>query len=208
MPAPVDTAKAIRHLRKADPVMKRLIASVGPCTVAPSKTTSFHALCRAICFQQLSGKAATTIFGRVQTLAGQRTLTPTRILELPPAELRAAGLSTSKVAFVRDLATKVADRSLHFPSLVRKPDEQIVERLITVKGIGVWSAQMYLMFVLARPDVFPIDDLGIRNAIARFYNVARADIPARAPAVAEKWRPYRTVASWYLWAGLDQQTPG
>jgi DNA-3-methyladenine glycosylase II len=205
MPTPVDTTKATRHLRRTDPVMKRLIARVGPCTLAPSKTTSFHALCRAICFQQLSGKAAATIFGRVQTLAGQRTLTPARILELPPAELRAAGLSTSKVGFVKDLAAKTADRTLHFPSLVRKSDDEIIARLITVKGIGVWSAQMYLMFVLTRPDIFPIDDNGIRNALSRFYNVAPADMAAQAPAIAEKWRPYRTVGSWYLWAALDQR---
>jgi DNA-3-methyladenine glycosylase II len=207
MPAPLDTTNATRHLAKACPVMKRLIKQVGPCTIPPRTTTHFHALCRAICFQQLSGKAATTIFNRVVKLAGQRILTPSRIRKLPDTELRAAGLSTSKVSFVKDLAAKVADGTIHFPSLVRRADDDIIATLTRVKGIGVWSAQMYLMFVLNRPDVFPIDDLGIRNAISCYYNVAPADIPAKAPAIAEKWRPYRTVASCYLWRALDTRTP-
>jgi DNA-3-methyladenine glycosylase II len=155
-------------------------------------------------YQQLSGKAAATIFGRVMTAAKcTECLTPEKLLKVTPEKLRAAGLSQQKLAYVRDLAEKTKARLVDFDTLHTLEDQAVIEHLTQVKGVGVWTVQMLLMFALERPDVLPTADLGIRNAIKKAYGLEEAPKPKEMEVIAEKWRPYRTVACWYLWRSLD-----
>jgi 3-methyladenine DNA glycosylase/8-oxoguanine DNA glycosylase len=195
---------AIRHLRRADPVLARVIDSVGSYkNTADRQGTHFSALTRAIVFQQLSGKAASTILGRVHALFGNRAPSPAELLDMPIETLRAAGLSTQKVSYVRDLAARVADGRLPVSRLGRLDDQRAIEVLTGVKGIGRWSAQVYLMFRLGRPDVLPDGDLGIQKAIQRAYKLRSLPAPTRVQQIGEPWAPYRSYASWYLWRSLD-----
>ncbi|BDC49212.1 DNA-3-methyladenine glycosylase [Bryobacterales bacterium F-183] len=195
--------KAILHLKKTDPVIAEIIARVGPYRKATSEV-SFHSLARSIVYQQLSGKAAATIFGRVMTAAKcQDCLTPEKLLKVKPEQLRAAGLSQQKLSYVRDLAEKTKGKLVDFEALHTLEDQAVIEHLTQVKGVGVWTVQMLLMFALDRPDVLPTADLGIRNAMKKAYGLAEAPKPKEMEAIAEKWRPYRTVACWYLWRSLD-----
>ncbi len=167
------------------------------------READFHSLTRSIVYQQLSGKAASTIFGRVVEAAKCDPLTPKAVLKIPMERLRAAGLSQQKAAYVRDLAEKTRDGMVDFSRLPSLSDDEIIAHLTQVKGVGVWTVQMLLMFALNRPDVLPVADLGIRNAMQKAYAL---DTPPKAKemeALAEKWRPYRTVACWYLWRSLD-----
>ena len=203
---PFDLPAAVRHLRRADPVLARVIRRAGPCGLRPKATQSlFHALSESIVYQQLSGKAAATIFGRVVALySPKRFPTPADIVATPDARLRAAGLSTAKTAALKDLAAKTLDGTVPSLARVRRlPDEEIVERLIQVRGIGVWTVQMLLMFRLGRPDVLPTGDLGVRKGFAIAYGLDEQPTPAELAEHAERWRPYRTVASWYMWRVLD-----
>lgn len=195
--------KAIQHLKQADPVMAGIIDRVGPFRME-YKQADFHSLTRSIVFQQLSGKAAATIFGRVVEAAkGLDPLTPEAVLKVRPEKLRAAGLSQQKLAYVRDLAQKTREGVVDFAALPGLPDEDVIAHLTQVKGVGVWTVQMLLMFALKRRDVLPLADLGIRNAIHRAYELPAPPKPKEMEAIAEKWRPYRTVACWYLWRSLD-----
>ena len=201
--------RAERILSERDPVMGRIIAAHGRCGLARAQREDpFIAMVEAIVWQQLSGKAAATIYGRVLDLLPNRALTPAALLAVPRPTLRAAGLSNAKVAYVCDLATQVAAGTVHLDALDTLDDEAVIEELTKVKGIGRWTAEMFLMFRLHRPDVFPIDDLGIVNAIVRAYRLRKRPAPVRLHKIAEPWRPYRSVACWYLWASLETVKPG
>ncbi len=191
---------AERHLRDADPVLDAIINLIGECQLTP-RPGEFDSLARIICGQQLSTKAAASIFSRVVALC-TNDVCPEHLSSLSDDALRGCGLSRAKVASLRDLCQAVDDGRLRFKEIPKLDDEVIAEQLIAVRGLGPWSAQMYLMFVLVRPDVFPVGDLGIRRAIERWYGLP-PDSPYEAyERVADPWRPYRTYASWYLWRSL------
>jgi methylated-DNA-[protein]-cysteine S-methyltransferase len=197
--------QARRALRNRDPVMRRTIPRVGPFLpgLGPRRP-AWDTLVRAIVHQQLSVKAGRTILGRVCNLTPDGALpTPQEMLALPDDALRGVGLSWSKVGYVKDLAARVDDGRLDLRRLRRLDDEQAIAALTSVKGIGRWSAQMHLMFHLGRLDVLPVDDVGLQNAAARLYGVGDGMTAAELDAFGERWRPWRTVASWYLWQALD-----
>jgi DNA-3-methyladenine glycosylase II len=193
---------AIHHLCRVDPVMKALIKKHG---VLPERSNdnSFETLARIIVGQQLSGRAAATISARVKVAAGGRKLTARRVSECADQRLREAGVSRPKVRALRSLVEHVETRKLRISKLVTLGDEQVFESITQVKGMGPWSAQMYLIFVLGRLDVFPDNDLGIRKAIALNYRIDLT--PESLEKVSSPWRPYRTVASLYLWRSLDNR---
>ena len=194
---------AITHLRRADPVMARIIERVGPCTFeARAEGTHFDAIVRAIVYQQLSGKAAATIHRRVRELYGDRDPTPAELLATADEPLRAAGLSRQKLGYLRDLATR-ASGDVAFDRLHELGDAAIVEALTSVKGVGRWTAQMFLMFRLGRPDVLPDLDLGIQNAIQRAYGLKARPTPKQVLEIGAAWSPHATIASWYLWRSLE-----
>ena len=193
--------EAIVHLRKADPVMRAIIDQVGAYQIQ-FRDPDFETLVKSIVYQQLSGRVAGVIFGRVTDAAGGR-LTPEGILKLRPVRMRTLGLSGQKTAYIRDLARHTRDGRLAFEELARLPDEAVNERLTEVKGIGVWTAHMFRNFALRRPNVLPTGDLGIRNAIRKAYGLLELPKPAEMETLSEPWRPYRTVASWYLWRSLE-----
>jgi DNA-3-methyladenine glycosylase II len=196
--------KAINHLRKVDPVMADVIARVGRCTLAPrTEWTHFDALVRSIVYQQLSGKAAATIHGRVLQLIGDGAETANRIVATSHEAFRAAGLSNQKASYVRNLAEHVLDGSLPVETLDSMGDDDIISALTQVKGIGRWSAQMFLMFRLGRPDVLPDLDLGIQKGIQKAYGLRKLPTPKQVLKRGAKWAPYRTVGSWYMWRILE-----
>jgi len=192
---------ATLHLEKADPVMAAIIARVGPYQLVNREPT-FETLARSITFQQLSGKAASTIFARLRKAVGRR-FTARAFLKLTPEELRACGLSRQKIASLTDLAERVARREIDFRKLPKLPDEEIIAVLSQVRGIGVWTVQMFLIFALERPNVMPLADLGIRNAVRKAYGLPDLPKPAELAKIAEKWHPYCSIASWYLWRSLE-----
>lgn len=193
--------EAIVHLREADPVMRAIIDQVGAYQIQ-FRDPDFETLVKSIVYQQLSGRVAGVIFGRVTDAAGGK-LTPEGILKLRPVRMRTLGLSGQKTAYIRDLARHTRDGRVVFEELARLPDEAVIERLTEVKGIGVWTAHMFLIFALRRPNVLPTGDLGIRNAIRKAYGLLELPKPAEMETLSEPWRPYRTVASWYLWRSLE-----
>lgn len=164
-------------------------------------------LVRSILSQQISTAAARTIRDRVQALVASGKVTPESIQAVSDSDLRSAGVSARKVEYIRDLATKTGNGEINLSQIGRLSDEQIIKQLVDVRGIGRWTAEMFLMFSLGRFDVFPVDDLGIRNAIAAHYNVSSPPTRAEMHAIAEPWRPYASVASWYCWRSLDTTPP-
>ena len=192
---------ATLHLRNADPVMAQIIERIGPYQLTVREPT-FETLARSITFQQLSGKAAATIFGRLRRAVGRR-FTASAFLQLSTEELRACGLSRQKIASLTDLAERVARREINFRKLPALPDEQIIEILSQVRGVGVWTVQMFLIFALERPNVMPLADLGIRSAVRKAYALPDLPKPAELAKMAEKWHPYCSIASWYLWRSLE-----
>lgn len=198
--------KALAHLRQADPVLRKVIEQVGPCRLRPLTDGShFEFIARSIIYQQLSTKAAATIHGRVQALCGG-VLAAEPLSRLADEALRGAGLSRQKLGYLRDLAAREAAGTLdtrHFPDL---PDEDITRQLVQVKGVGVWTAQMFLMFKLGRPDVLPVLDLGIRKGVQRAYRLRKLPDAKRIEKIAAPWAPYRTVGSWYMWRVLELDT--
>ncbi len=201
-----DPELACRHLTEADPRLGELIVRAGPFTMRPRPAQSlFAALVEAIVYQQLSGRAAETILGRVLALYRPRRFPrPRDLLDTPPALLRAAGLSTAKTLAVHDLAARTLDGTV--PPMIRvrrMADDEIVERLTTVRGVGRWTVDMLLMFRLGRPDVLPLGDLGVRKGFARTFSRRVLSDPLVMSRRAERWRPYRSVASWYMWRALD-----
>ena len=196
--------KAINHLRSVDPVLAGIIDRVGPCRLEPRRTgTHYDALVRSIVFQQLSGKAASTIHRRFCEIYPAKRPRADRVLTTDDTLLRAAGLSRQKIGYLRDLSARVADRSLPLAHLGRLSDEAIIEHLVQVKGIGRWTVQMFLMFRLGRPDVLPELDLGVQTAIQRAYGLKQRPTPKDVLRIGERWRPYASIASWYLWRSLE-----
>ena len=201
--------RAVAHLRKADPALAEVIAAVGPFGMQLKVSrTLFRSLAEAIVYQQLSNKAAATIYGRVEALFphAKNGFAPIHILEATDDSLRGCGLSRAKVLAVQDLARRVHGKEL--PTLDEAhalEDAALIERLITVRGIGRWSAEMFLMFRLGRPDVLPLDDYSLRKAYAKAFKKRSLPSPEALEKHGEKWRPYRTVASWYLWRTLEQK---
>jgi DNA-3-methyladenine glycosylase II len=193
--------KAIHHLRKSDPVLAAIIDRVGDYRIE-FRDPDFETLVKSIVYQQLSGRVANVIFGRLAKAAGGK-ITPANILKLRPARMRAVGLSGQKTEYIRDLARHTRDGRVRFEELPELPDEEVVVRLTAVKGVGVWTAHMFLIFALRRHDVLPTGDLGIRNAIRQAYGLEALPLPAEIEAMAERWRPFCTVASWYLWRSLE-----
>jgi DNA-3-methyladenine glycosylase II len=194
----VDHTKARRHLARRDPVLKQLIAVVGPCTFR-HEPNGFAALVGSIISQQISIRAAASIQARLLAAIGKRRLSPGALLALSDEQLRAAGLSSSKVRSLRDLAEKVHGGEVPLRRLARLEDEEVIASLLPVRGIGRWTAQMFLMFSLGRPDVLPVDDLGLRAGVQRAYGMAELPDRASLTELAEPWRPFRSVATWYFW---------
>ena len=192
---------ATRHLLEMDPILAQIIGRVGPCTFL-RREPNFETLARSITFQQLSGKAAGTIFERLRKAVGRR-FTAAAFLKLREADLRVCGLSRQKIASLTDLAGRVVSREINFRKFSSMPDEEIIEQLCRVRGIGVWTVQMFLMFALERPNILPLSDLGIRSAVRKAYGLAGLPTPAELAAIAAGWHPHCTVASWYLWRSLD-----
>jgi DNA-3-methyladenine glycosylase II len=190
--------RARRHLRKRDPVMRRLIDAVGPFTLRLDRDR-FRMLVRSIISQQISGKAAQSIRRRLEALVTPEKISPHNLAALSVAELRSAGVSPQKAGYLHDLAAKVDSGAVRLHRVARMSDDEVIAELVQVKGIGVWTAQMCLMFSLGRLDVFPHDDLGIRSALKNLYGLA--DLPDRQTSIeiAMPWRPYATIASWYCW---------
>jgi DNA-3-methyladenine glycosylase II len=204
---PVDPcADAIRALSERDPRLAELIARVGPCRMldgvdSGSAQEHFAGLVSAITSQQLSSKAAATIFGRVKALSGDPAVfpEPAALLAVPVERLRAAGLSGAKAASVHDLCARVVRAELALGALDAMPDEEVIEALSAVKGIGRWTAEMFLMFRLGRPDVLPVADLGIQKGVQRLFGLRKRPTPDRMRALTKHWRPYRSFGCWYLW---------
>jgi DNA-3-methyladenine glycosylase II len=196
------------HLRGADPVLARVIDAVGPIEIA-LRRERFQALGRAIIFQQLAGAAARTIYERfVGLFPGRRFPTPRQVIDASSEDLRRVGLSRQKSLYLKDLAAHVDNGTLNFHRFVKMDDEEIILDLTRVHGIGRWTAEMFLMFNLGRPDVLPVDDLGVRNAARRLYRMRKMPDAKRLRALAERWRPYRSAASWYLWRSGEIVLPG
>jgi DNA-3-methyladenine glycosylase II len=199
-----DYARAHRTLMRRDPVMRELIRRHGPCGLADDQHTDpYKALVHAIMSQQLSTKAAATIGRRFEDLFGGTFPRPEQVLATADERLRSVGLSGMKVSFVKDLARRITDGSLRLDRLDAMSDEDVIKALTEVKGIGRWTAEMFLMFRLHRPDVLPVGDLGIVNAIKKQYGLRKTPSAERLTRTGESWRPYRSIACWYLWASLD-----
>jgi DNA-3-methyladenine glycosylase II len=198
---------AEQHLRKADVVMKRLVDTYGPIDHEERRRGRpkevYGALLRSIVGQQLSTKAASTIYGRMLDIFDGKVPTPEQLIAADPDEIRAAGLSRPKISYLRDLAQHVIDGELEVDKLHKLPDEQVSAELTAVKGLGQWSADMFLMFHLRRPDVLPVGDQGIRRAVEREYGLTQIPSADELERIAEPWRPYRTLACLYLWESLD-----
>ncbi len=199
----IDYARARRALMRRDPVIATLIRQHGECGLASAQRTDpFHALLHAIIAQQLSTKAARTIEGRVSALFDGNP-TPAAVSRVSDEQLRAVGFSGQKVRYVRDLCGRILDRSLQLHALDAMTEDDVIQALTSVKGIGRWTAEMFLMFRLHRPDVLPVGDLGIVKAVQRAYKLRTLPSPERLTKIGETWRPYRSVACWYLWASLQ-----
>lgn len=195
--------KARAHFRRVDPVLARVMETVGPYRPADrSGGTHFDALIRAIVFQQLSGKAAATIHGRFVALFPNAQPAPALLVGMPDETLRGVGLSRQKISYLRDLAARVHSGTLPLDHVDTLGDEDLIAHLVQVKGIGKWTAQMFLMFKLGRPDVLPDLDLGIQNAIKRAYRKRKCS-PKDVLRIGARWSPYSSVACWYLWRSLD-----
>jgi len=196
--------KALNHLKKCDPVLREIVERVGPFRMEYGPA-EFSSLAEAIVYQQLNGKAALTIFNRFADLAG-RPLTPEGILKLSDQQLRGVGLSKQKSAYLKDLAAKTASGQLDFSRLHELPDEEVIKHLTQVKGIGVWTAHMFLMFSLRRPNVLPTGDYGVQMALKKHYRKRKLPKPKDMEKIARAWEPYRSVACWYMWRSLDIKT--
>ncbi len=193
--------EAIDHLKRSDPVLSEIIDRVGDYRIQ-FRAPDFETLVKSIVYQQLNGRVASVIFGRLVRATGDR-LTPEAVLKLRPSRMRTLGLSTQKTAYIRDLARHLRDGNLACEELLHLNDEAVIDRLTQVKGIGVWTVHMFLIFALRRTNVLPTGDLGIRNAIRKAYGMSELPSPKEMEAMALKWHPYCTVASWYLWRSLE-----
>jgi DNA-3-methyladenine glycosylase II len=193
--------KALDHLKKSDVILASIIARVGPCTMTYREPT-FEALARAIVFQQLSTKAARTIYGRLEEAAGG-AITPESIQNLSVGEMRRAGLSKQKMGYIRDLAEHALDGKVDFAKLPAMSDDEVITALTDIKGVGTWTAHMFLLFSLRRPNVLPVGDLGVRMAIQRAYRKRKLPVAQEIEKIARGWHPYCSFAAWYLWRSLE-----
>ena len=201
---PEEFARARRLLMRRDPILAPVIKQHRQRSLLDGPVVDpFSALVRTITAQQISTKAAATIHGRLVALMPGGVATPDALLSISDDQLRGAGLSRQKSAYLRDLGDKVSSGLLPVHSLADLTDDEVIEAIVKVKGLGRWSAEMFLMFRLRRPDVLPVDDLGIVTAIQRLYGLRKRPKPDRIRKIAESWRPYRTVACWYLWRSLE-----
>jgi DNA-3-methyladenine glycosylase II len=202
-----DYARARRTLMRRDPVLAAIIRTHGACGLGAvrDRFDHFSMLVRAIVFQQLSTKAATTIHNRLLACMPDGKPTPACLAAVTEAELRAAGISRQKAAYLRDLCEKVASGDVPLHAVDTMSDEEVVDALTKVKGIGRWTAEMFLIFRLQRPDVLPVGDLGIVNAIQKAYRLRKKPTPDKMRKLGEAWRPYRSIATWYLWRSLDNE---
>ena len=204
-----DPEAAVAHLRRADPTLARIIDSVGPLTFEP-RDGAFRSLARAIFFQQLAGPAARAIMGRVLESLGtddKRFFTPRQCLAASEEQLRSAGLSRQKVAYLRDLSEKFAGGELREGEFAAEDDEEVIRKVTSVKGIGRWTGEMFLIFSLGRPDVLPVDDLGVRRGFQQAYGLKELATPEEMQRIAEPWRPYRSGGTWYMWRSLGVALP-
>jgi len=203
--APIDYTRARRLLARRDPILRDLMRMHGPCGLAARQHSDpFKALARAIVGQQLSARAAATIFSRFEALFDAFP-TPAQVLAVPDDRLRSVGLSSQKLGYLRDLCRRIVEGELPLDVLDRMDNEAVIENLTQVKGVGRWTAEMFLIFRLQRPDVLPVGDLGIVRAVQRAYKLRKAPSPDRLTRIGEAWRPYRSVACWYLWASLNNE---
>jgi DNA-3-methyladenine glycosylase II len=198
-------ASADRHLAR-DPVMRRLIARHGPCGLECRRWSPYEALTRAIAHQQLNGRAAQTILGRFVALFGDRRFPgPAEVLAAHPARLRSAGFSRAKVRAIKDIARHALARTVPTRRLAgRLGDEEIIERLVAIRGVGRWTVEMLLIFTLGRPDILPVDDFGVREGYRRAYGTRLRPTPKALRRLGERWKPYRSVAAWYLWRAASE----
>jgi len=196
--------RAILHLKKSDPTLRAIIERVGPCRIQYGEPT-FHSIAEAIVYQQLNGRAADTIFKRFTDVAGD-PVTPEGILRLSPEQMRAVGLSKQKSSYLRDLAEKTQAGLLEFERMPQMTDAEVIEHLIRVKGVGVWTAHMFLIFTLRRHDILPVGDYGVQSAIKKAYRKRKLPKPKDMEKIAKAWSPYRSIACWYLWRSLDIKT--
>jgi DNA-3-methyladenine glycosylase II len=194
---------AIKHLKKSDPVIAAIIQRVGAYAIE-YRDPSFETLVRSIVYQQLSGRVASVIFGRLHAAAGEEQLTPAGIMKFRPEKMRKLGLSAQKTLYIRELAKHTRRGSIQFENLPDSDDAFVIEHLTRVKGIGVWTAQMFLMFALRREDVLPVADLGIRSAMKKAYSLEDLPKPAEMEKIAAAWKPYTSIACWYLWRSLEK----
>jgi DNA-3-methyladenine glycosylase II len=196
--------KALNHLKKSDPVLAEIIQRVGPYAIEYREPV-FQTLVRSIVYQQLSGKAALTIFTRLATAANADPLTPESILKLRPARMRKLGLSGQKMTYIRELARLTRAGEVDFEQCLTLEDAAVIEHLTRVKGVGVWTVHMFLIFALRRTNVLPTGDLGVRAAMRKAYGLAELPKPAEMERIASAWHPYCSVATWYLWRSLENQ---
>jgi DNA-3-methyladenine glycosylase II len=192
---------AAAHIVKVDPKFRRIVDTSPPMTVRPDAGSAFESLLSAIVFQQLAGAAARAIHGRLVTALGGAPVAPEAVLTTKPETMRAAGLSANKLAAIIDLATKFVDGTVPTDDLEHLSDDEIVARLVTIRGVGRWTAEMFLLFRLGRPDVWPIDDLGVRNGWARIHNLEKPPTAKELGPLGDPFRPYRSTAAWYCWRG-------
>jgi DNA-3-methyladenine glycosylase II len=201
-----DWSRALRHLRKVDPTMRSLITRVGPCTLTP-RADPFTALCNAIFSQQVSTAAASSMFGKFKALFPAGRPPPTRVLSIYKKDeeiIRACGLSRQKRSYLLDLSTRFDRREIPVPSFPSMTDEDIIQSLLPIKGVGRWTAEMFLIFVMSRPDLLPVDDLGLRRGIQIFYNLKDLPTKDQSIKIGTPWQPYRSIATWYLWRAQGQ----
>jgi 3-methyladenine DNA glycosylase/8-oxoguanine DNA glycosylase len=196
--------KAINHLKKSEPTLRAIVERVGPCRMEFGEPV-FHSLAEAIVYQQLNGKAAVTIFKRFAALAGE-PLSAEGIAKLTAEQMRSAGLSKQKSSYLRDMADRAIRGELSFTHLPEMTDEEVIKHLTQVKGVGVWTAQMFLIFALKRQNILPTGDFGIRMAMKKHYHKRKLPNPVQMEKIARPWEPYRSIASWYLWRSLNIKT--
>jgi DNA-3-methyladenine glycosylase II len=196
--------KAVRHLSRRDPALKALIKRVGPCTMMPVSDDPLTVLVRCVIYQQISTKAATSIFNRLAERLGGPPLPMAALLAATADDLRACGISGPKQRAIRAVLDHAAAEAGFLAGLAALPDDELRASVTRIKGFGPWSADMLMMFGLLRPDVLPVGDLGLRVAIRKHYGLAELPKPAEVTAIGEKWRPYRSIATWYMWRSLDQ----
>jgi len=203
----MDTAKAVRHLKKADPDLARVIRRIGPCELKPDKSRTIYAsLVRSIVYQQLTGKVAAIIFGRfLELFPGRKFPEPERVLQMPFERLRGVGLSNQKASYIRNIAQATRDGIVPDSRRAnRMSDGELVEQLTSIKGVGRWTVEMLLIFRLGRPDVLPATDYGVQKGFALAKRLAELPKPKELLVAGERWAPYRTVAAWYLWRTADE----